>query len=191
MKYGTIKRACCIRSYHVYKEILGSSYWQNLCTCVWKKPRNIVNKYAMVVNNDRLIIGHFLKRSCMFAHFSYRGEEAFSVQWLVIVIDVIICWEICFMFLNFVVHTNHENIFTTKISRHMVHVGVNKKHESQCWAICRATCTQWNQPFEATVLTELFEMMLIAKSCLVNDTNHVKVPASPDVSTTQVPSLGS
>ena len=73
MEDDTVKRTCCVRSYHVYKEIWEAAVGEILM-CE-KEPRNTADRYAVAVKKDRTIIGHLPRKvSRVCSLFLQRGR---------------------------------------------------------------------------------------------------------------------
>ena len=69
---------CCIRGYHVYKEIWEAAVGEEL-VCV-REPHNSHNHYAVAVKREDVLIGHLprkLSRLCSL--FLRRGGAIFCV----------------------------------------------------------------------------------------------------------------
>ena len=73
MEDDTVERACCIRSYHVYKEIWEAAV-SEILMCE-RESRNAADKYAVAVKKDRTIIGHLPRKvSRVCSLFLWRGR---------------------------------------------------------------------------------------------------------------------
>ena len=60
MEDDTVERACCVRGYHVYKEIWEAAVGEIL-VCE-REPRNAADRYAVAVKKDGMIIGHLPRK---------------------------------------------------------------------------------------------------------------------------------
>ena len=51
-----LERSCCIRGYHVYKEVWEASVGETLT--YEREPGNAADRYAVAVKKDGSIVGH-------------------------------------------------------------------------------------------------------------------------------------
>ena len=56
---GEKELACCVRGYHVYRDIWAAAIGEELeCS---REPTNMADRYAVAVRNEETIIGHLPK----------------------------------------------------------------------------------------------------------------------------------
>ena len=57
---GEKELACCVRGYHVYKDIWAAAIGEELeCS---REPTNMADRYAVAVRNEETIIGHLPRK---------------------------------------------------------------------------------------------------------------------------------
>ena len=68
----SIERECCVRGYHVYKNIWDASIGEELAC--QREPSNGVDRYAVVVIKDDAVVGHLPKKMArIYSLFLRRG----------------------------------------------------------------------------------------------------------------------
>ena len=102
MEDDTVERACCVRSYHIYKEIWEAAVGEIL-VCE-REPRNAADRYAVAVKKDGTIIGHlprkvsrvcslFLRRGGII-HLQLLEEEGTLVIYLKEALKFPVLWHL-------------------------------------------------------------------------------------------------
>ena len=78
MDIDELERVCCIRGYHIYKEIWEAATGEVL-TCE-REPLNPKDRYTVAVKKAGTVVGHLPIKN-MFAVFKARGYDRLYSYW--------------------------------------------------------------------------------------------------------------